>query len=489
MTFSVQTFFVVFVQSFFFAYFILANTVYLGMLIIAFRKIRDILRADAIVDFETLKNLKGLPGVSLLVPAFNEEATIVSTVHSLGKLNYPSLEIVIVDDGSTDSTAEKCIKEFNLIRREVSYQTSIETETVVETYESKEKLSTSVSRVVLLRKENGGKSDALNVGINAARTNYICIVDADSVMDRGAILRVMEPVLEDPEHVVASGGQVGIANGSIFEEGALKERRFSNNPLVLLQQVEYMQAFTIGRTARSALNALVVLSGAFSLIRVDVLREIGGFLTPKVRARVRSEYCGEEYTVGEDMEIILRIQRYLRDKGERGRVAYLPHPVTWTHVPEKLGVLARQRTRWFRGLTESLSFHRNMIFNPKYGRTGWIGLPYELIFEFFGGLVEIIGYLVFITLYILGLLNIYAFLFFLAISVGYGTVLSFIAVVLGLWPERVGDIETALLQRLRTVDIIKIMIASIFFHFGYRQLRLIWHWQGLFQYLRKKKSW
>ena len=189
------------------------------------------------------------------------------------------------------------------------------------------------------------------------------------------------------------------------------------------------------------------------------------------------------------MEIILRIHRYLFDKGKTGKVAFLPHPITWTHVPETFSQLAKQRNRWYRGLTESLHYHRKMLFNPDYGRIGLIATPYEFVFEFLSPFIELSGYFVMPILYFTHYLSLSALLFFLVASIGYGTTLSVLAVLIGIWPEHGGFREASLFPKLHPTDMLKFILFAFLFHLGYRQLKLAWHWGGFFSYLRKQKEW
>ena len=274
------------------------------------------------------------PPISILVAAYNEQETVVDASGSLLAQRYPHFELVIVDDGSTDATAERVIEAYGLRRVPIAARGQLDHLPATEVWHC-----SAPHSITLVRKPNGGRADALNCALDVAQHDYVVVTDADSVLDPIALSVIVRPVLEDSERVVAVGGTIRIANSCRFEAGRMVETRVPQNRLAAFQAVEYLRAFLFGRLGWDAINSLMIVSGAFGLFRRDVLVEAGG-------------YWAE--TVGEDLELTIRLHRHMRDRGVDYRVAYAPDPVCWTEVPEDAATLGRQRRRWHRGLWESL---------------------------------------------------------------------------------------------------------------------------------------
>lgn len=253
------------------------------------------------------------PPVSVLVPAFNEQLTVVSTVRALLGLNYSHHEVVVVNDGSTDHTLARLVAEFSLVPFPEAYRVRLVTQRIRTVYRS-----TTHPNLRVIDKENGGKSDALNAGINAARYPLFCAVDADSVLQRESLARAVRPFLEDAS-TVAVGGTVRLANGCTIVDGFVEKVGLPRNPLALLQVVEYLRSFLFGRLGWSPFNALMVISGAFGVFRKDVVLDAGGYRTD---------------TVGEDMELVMRLHRHCRAAGRRYRIVFIADPICWTEAPE-----------------------------------------------------------------------------------------------------------------------------------------------------------
>jgi cellulose synthase/poly-beta-1,6-N-acetylglucosamine synthase-like glycosyltransferase len=409
-----------------------------------------------------------IPRISVLVPACNETATIVHSVKSMLTLRYPSHEVVVVNDGSTDGTLERLIEEFHLYRSARVPTGSLATRPVRAIYESRDPIP-----LVVVDKENGGKSDALNAGLNISRAPLVAAVDADSILEPDSLLHVMKPFLEDrdPDRTLATGGIVRVANGCLVEHGRVVRVEAPASLLAGFQAIEYMRAFLGGRIAYSFLNSLLVISGAFGVFRRDVVIEAGGFDTG---------------TVGEDMEMVVRLHRVWRSKaaadggGGRYRIVFVPEPVSWTEVPESLGALNRQRNRWQRGLTESLWAHRRMAFNPTFGVVGMFGFPYFILFEMLGPTIELLGYLVAVPGVTLGFLSLELSLLFFLVSIGFGTLLSISALLL----------EELTVRRYPSPrDVLRLFGAAVVENFGLRQILTVWRTKALIDAFRGKKDW
>lgn len=400
------------------------------------------------------------PPISLLVPAYNEALTIGESVRSLLALRYPSFEVVVVNDGSKDGTLQALIQAFELTPVRRSYEAVAPSATVRAIYGAPNQ-----PRLVVVDKANGGKADALNAAINLARAPIVCSMDADSLLEPDALLRAVRPFMEDPERVVAVGGTIRIANGCEIRHGRVVRVGAPRNVLALLQTVEYLRAFLMARIAWSEMGSLLIISGAFGLFRRDAVLAVGGYSLG---------------TVGEDMELVVKLHKHFRRAKRPYRVVFLPEPVCWTEAPESLAVLGRQRARWHRGALETFQRHLDMLFRPRYGRVGAVGFGYILLVDVIGPLIEIAGYLLIPAFWILGVLNIQYLYAFLGISFGFGVVLSVGALAL----------EELELKRFPDVrSLARLMIAAIVENFGYRQINNYWRLRGTWQFLAKEQSW
>ena len=400
------------------------------------------------------------PPVSILVPAYNEERTIAATIRSLLQLEYAELEIVVVSDGSDDGTMEVLAREFDLVRFPEAYRRSVPTREVHRVYRS---LRHHNLRVV--DKENGGKSDAINVGINAARFPLFCVVDADSVLQRDSLARLVRPFLEDPT-TIACGGTVRVVNGCGVSGGFVENIELPRGWLARVQVLEYLRAFLSGRLGWAPMNALPIISGAFGLFRRTAVIEAGGYRTD---------------TVGEDMELVLRLHRLYRLSGRPYRISFVPDPVCWTEAPETLRELRKQRVRWQRGLLESLTGNWRLLFHPRGGATGWLTVPYLIFFEAIGPIVEVGSYLVMTVAFALHVISWGSFAAFLTAAIGIGVLLSANVLLLE-------EMSFHLYERPR--QLWSLVVTLFLENLGYRQLTAFWRVAGTANWaLRQRVAW
>ncbi|HBQ20488.1 MAG: hypothetical protein A2Z91_07585 [Deltaproteobacteria bacterium GWA2_38_16] len=488
-------FIVYFLQASIIAYLIIYDALSLILFFVATYKIKNYVRWGRVSNLNLLYDHPGLPSVSFLMPAYNEENAIVESIKSLMNLHYPCFEIIIINDGSTDSTFRRVKNAFSFEPFLGSYSSTLGTEKVLGIYEiPRQELrdKPNIVRIILIDKKNGGKADSLNAGINIAQHSYVCSMDADSLMDKQALLIGMRPFLDHPGYVVGVGGQVGIVNGCIVEKGKVLKVGLPKKSIERFQIVEYARSFNIGRTALATLNSLVVLSGVFSIFNRELLLKIGGYLTKNMKTEVGLRYCGAVDTVCEDMEIVVRLYRYIQENKIKAKIEYLPFPLAWTEAPASYVNLGKQRNRWYRGLMESLWFHKRMLFNPFYGRTGLFAMPYQFIFEFLGPLCEFLGYVSLPIFYVLGYIHTPYLILFLLLAIVYGMFLSVLTLLVGMWigpgyKTEYGNYNIFFSTGLK--DILLLIFFALLSNIGYRQYLMMWQVKGFVDFLKGKKSW
>src|SRR5713226_7278344 len=444
-----------------FYYYLLSNLGYLVMLLIALWTSAAHLRHLESIRFDWIKRSPLAPPITILVPAHNEQKSICTAVRNLLDLDYPELEVIVVNDGSADSTLQMMQQEFGLRLVRAVYIPQVMSAPVRGLYRSDVD-----TRLVVVDKESGGsKADAVNAGLNAAASPYVCVVDADSVLERDALLRIMVPILMDPKRVVSVGGIVRVLNGSEIQSGSILRVHLPKKGLEVIQVVEYLRAFLIGREGWGDGNMLMIISGAFGLFRTDLVRAVGGY-----RARA----------IGEDFDLVARLHRYLLEHKADYRIQFMPDPVCWTEVPSDLRSLGRQRARWQKGLLDVLWPNRDMLFRPRYGRIGSIALPYLWLFELFAPVIELGGISTIILAACFGALSRHFFFQFLLFGYAFATVISIGAVLQEeINYKRYNDWQ----------DMVRLVRYCFLEHFPYRQLHMIWRLQGLWQYIRGDMVW
>lgn len=437
---------------------------YLALFLVSLKKIYKEKGLKSI-QYDDVLNENTAPPLSIIVPAYNEEANIVWSVRSLLGINYKVYEIVVVNDGSKDETLQRMIDEFQMSEIKHKIHLSLlgkDTKPIRAVYRSGR-----YPNLIMVDKENGGKADALNAGINISKYPYFVSLDGDTVLDPNAFIKVMKPIIDAKpgEEIIVSGGSVGIANGSYVDSGYLGERdvSLSRNPIVVMQVIEYLRAFLMGRIGLSRYNLLLIVSGAFGVFRKDWVVKAGGY---------------EVGTIGEDMELIVRLHAMIREEKSGARIIYVPDPVCWTEAPENFKILKRQRTRWHRGLFESLWRHKRMIFNPKYGRIGLIAMPYFTIVELLGPIIEFFGYVLVAAGLFMGTLSIKIALLLALAMLSYGTILSMGAVLLEEWSW----------NRYRKVsDLVRLFFFAVSESVWYRPVAAYWRLIGLIEAIRGKR--
>lgn len=427
------------IQVFIFLYFLLVNGTYTILTFFALMDIRGHLATASRRYIDELSTGAFYRPISILVPAYNEEETVVTSVRNLLNLSFPEYEVVVIDDGSTDQTPRLLIAAFDMVEVERPVQQKLPHNPIRALY-----VSPRYPSLILVQKENGGKADALNAGIDVSRYPIFCSVDADSLLEGDALTRASKLFVEDRE-VIATGGIVRVLNGCLINGGRVREIRAPSRPIECFQSVEYVRGFLTGRTAWSLCNTLLIISGAFAIFRKDLVLAVGGY----------------RRTVGEDMDLVVRLHRHCHREKIRYKIHFVPDPVCWTQIPSDWRSLLRQRNRWHRGLIDSLRQSSEMICNPRFGRIGMAGVPYFIFVEALGPTIEFTGYLAFVIFFLFGYVSREFALFFLLLSIGWGMWLN-------LWAIFLDNLIFHRYARVR--DLMKLSFFSLMEFFGYRQL-------------------
>ncbi|HZI96468.1 MAG TPA: glycosyltransferase [Actinomycetales bacterium] len=442
-------------------YFLVINTSYLVLIVLASLEFTHHLRRQPFAGLEDAASSPLTQPISVVVPTYNEEVLIVPSVRAMLALRYPEHEVLIVDDGSTDATFERLAAAFDLVAiPRVVPQDVWTKEGVTSVWVP----SDGRTPLVVVRKANSGRSDAINVGINAAHYPLVAIVDADSILDPDALLVVAKPFSDDPLRVVATGGVVRAVNGCRVVAGRVVDVRMPKELLARIQVVEYLRAFLLGRTGWSRARSLLLISGAFGLFRRDVLVESGGL---------------DAECIGEDFELVMSIHRRMIRSKRDYRVVFVAEPVLWTEVPADRNVLGRQRRRWHRGLWEVLWKYRGMTFNPRYGRIGMVALPYYWFFELIAPLMELAGIVLVPLGLVVGAVNTEFAVKFVLVAYAYALLITLAALAVE---------EFSFHRYARWRDLGTAVWASVLENVGYRQMTAWWRVQGLWSALTKRKQ-
>jgi cellulose synthase/poly-beta-1,6-N-acetylglucosamine synthase-like glycosyltransferase len=438
-------------------YAFVSNFNYFVLMALGYFVLRTQRTIEGSVERDPLFKSRLMPPISIIAPAHNEQLSIAQSTRSMLQLEYPEHEVIVVTDGSDDRTLQILIDEFHLYKSARQPLQNLATAPVNAVYESQN------LKLLVIDKQNGGKSDSLNAAVNYANTPLIAAVDSDSLLESNSLLLVVRPFLED-ETTVAVGGIIRVVNGCTVEHGAVTKVGAPPSLLTKFQVVEYLRAFLGGRVALSYMNSLLLISGAFGLFRRDSVIEAGGF---------------ELNSLAEDLELVIRLHRIARENKRAYKIVFVPTPVCWTEVPDSWKSLAVQRKRWQRGGVESMWKHRGMLFNPKFGVVGCFGMPYLLFLEILGPTIEVTGYVITILGLLIGFISLTTALLFFIGSVLFGTMISISAVLLEEFTTR---------RYAHPLDLASLIWAALVENFGYRQTNAIWRFSGIFQALRRKKK-
>ena len=440
-------------------YFLALNTFYALLLVLAIPEIWEQTRLAEDDDFQRLMQSDALPPITILVPAYNESATIETSVTAILTLEYRNFEVVVVNDGSKDDTMERLRQAFELYEVPRTYAEAIPTQPLRAVYRSRTR-----TRLLVIDKENGGKADSLNAAINASRFPLVIAVDADTLIEPDALLRLTRPFLLGAR-IAAVGGTVRVANSCVVKDGRVTDARVPRRFLPGIQVVEYLRAFLFGRLGWNRLGGSLVISGAFGLFRKDYLHAIGGYSVS---------------SIVEDLDLVVRLHRHLQRNKIRYEILFIPDPVAWTEVPESGRILSRQRERWHRGLIAAMWQYKGMLGNPRYGRVGLIAMPFFAFGEMLAPLVEVLGYGITVLGLAYGAIDTSFALLFLLVAWGYGMLLSIWAVVLD---------EVSFRRYGRLSDIVQLLFYATLETFGYRQRTVWWRLKAFASVWKRRQVW
>jgi cellulose synthase/poly-beta-1,6-N-acetylglucosamine synthase-like glycosyltransferase len=451
------------VNHFVFILTIILFTSYVLLAIISAIALRRYLMKNSYVDYNSIILAPMTPSISIIAPAFNEEKTIVENIRALLSIYYNNFEVIVINDGSTDSTFKKITEAYDLERVNYFFDYRIPCERIKGVYKSKNR---SFKRLTVIDKINGGKADALNAGINISKNQLICSIDVDSIMEPDALLKMVKPFMEETSKpVIATGGVIRIANSCEVDNGQIKRIQVPQKFLPRVQVLEYTRAFLMARMAWGRLNGLLIISGALGLFDKEIVIKCGGYSTA---------------TVGEDMELVVRMRRYMSEKKAKYKVVYIPDPLVWTEVPSTMKILGRQRNRWTRGTIETLWMHKKLFFNPKFGILGILSYPFWMFFEWMAPIIEFLGLVYFAFLVIFGQPN-WSFFFILL------TFVYTFAVSMSTWSVLFEEMTFHKYKQKR--DVLSLVFTGFLEPIFYHPLTVYWSIRGNIDYLRGVRTW
>lgn len=420
------------------------------------------LRRDKNIDYNDMLQSPIAPGISVIAPAFNEGLTIISNVRSLLTLQYPLFEIVIINDGSTDDTLEKMIREFELEEVDFAYNVKLVTQPVRKFFKSRNE---AYARLLVIDKVNGkSKADAVNAGINACAFDYFVCTDVDCILDRSTLLKLIKPVMdEEKNRVIATGATLRMANSCDIDQGVITRVRPPKQWLPRFQEMEYLRAYVLGKMGWSWINCVPNVSGGLGLFDKEIAIKAGGY---------------DHQSFGEDMELMTRMCRYCYTNNIQYAIRYIPITLCWTEGPSTLKIFMRQRTRWSRGLAQLMFAHMKMLLNPRYGRMGMVVFPYNFFFELLAPIVEFLGILYYIILICLNLINWKFAILLLVFVYAYSVMITTLAI---LWDQ----ITFRYYKSWR--EVASLCIMPFFEMFIYHPLIVLFALRGYYYFITGKK--
>ena len=442
------------------SYFFLGNGFYTVLLLLSLRATSIHVRRLTYQGLDALRKSPLTPPVTIIIPAWNEAGVITHAVASALQADYPQLQIIVVDDGSTDLTLDRLIENFQLVEIDGTYHPTLPTAPLRAFY-----LNPEIPNLLVVSKVRGGKPDALNAGINLCRSPYFCNLDADCLLERDALLRLMDPIVNSTVETVVSSGIVRILNGCATRNGRVVKVGLPSRALERFQVVEYLRSFLCGRTGWHLLGGTLIVSGAFAVFHRATVIEAGGF-------------CHD--TVTEDMDLVVSLHQWAADKHRKVHISFTSDPVCWTECPASLTMLARQRRRWQLGLCQTLWKHSAILFRQKYGIVGCLSFPFHSYVEGLGAAVETLGYLLLPLGFLFGLVSPFVLMVFVLLGFIYGSFLSVGAVL-------VEELTYRRYPRFR--DLLTLLGYAAFENFGYRQLILYFRFQGTLKFLAGSRHW
>ncbi len=444
----------------FYAVFLMLSYVILGFVSISV--LRDYLKKSEQTNYKDLLPSFLAPSVSLIAPAYNEGLTIVENIRSLLSIHYSNFEVIIVNDGSKDDTLQRAIEAYKMEPSNMIINSDLDTKDIKAVYYS---TLPEFKNLLLVDKENGGKADALNAGINISTAKYVACIDVDCIIEQDALLKLVKPFMDSKSRVIATGGVIRIINSCEIYNGTIANVKVPDSWIARMQVLEYLRAFLLGRVAWGRMSALLIISGAFGMFDKEIVKAVGGYDTS---------------TVGEDMELVVRMRRYMMEQKADYSVKFIPDPLCWTEAPESKQILGRQRNRWTRGTVETLWAHRKMFFNPKYGIIGMLSYPYWFFFEFLAPILEFIGLVWFAVAVIFQFVN---WPFFIAITIMVYA-FAFMINMMAILAE-----EVTFYQYKRTKDIWRLVLSGLLEPFIYHPFLVISAIRGHIDLIKGKKTW
>jgi cellulose synthase/poly-beta-1,6-N-acetylglucosamine synthase-like glycosyltransferase len=450
-------------QNLVFVYCCAIYTIYAMLTLFSYLSIVANMRRNRIREKLVMIQSPLSPGISIITGAFNEELNIIHNVRSLLNMNYPLFEVIIVNDGSTDKTLEKLIQEFELTEVTFAYHYFIHSAEVQRIFKSE---NPACSNLLVIDKANGGcKADAINAGINASSYPYFLNTDVDCILDNDTLIQLIQPFVDDEKRVIATGATLRMVNSCIVDSGVLAEAKVPRQLLPAFQEIEYIRSFVLGKMGWNLINGIPNVSGGLGMFDKEIVIKAGGY---------------DPSSFGEDMDMLMRMSKYMLDTKQEYAIRYIPQSLCWTEGPSTLKVFKRQRVRWGRGLYQIFSTYYKLMFNPKYKMLGWVVLPYNFIFELCAPLVEFLGIICYIYLIASDLINWPFALVLLLFVYSFSIFITLLAI---LWDQLV-------IRRYRVKEVLKLCLFVFIEPIIYHPMVMIFALMGYInQFFKAKSHW